>query len=80
MIFYFSTPENLGLRDYLKIIRLIYKRNCPTLFEALRLNQNWSFTQVETSARLGVESEPLGEMFVYRVKLKVRTKSTAALV
>ena len=35
MIFYFSIPENLGLRDYLKIIRLIYKRNCPTLFEAL---------------------------------------------
>ena len=39
MIFYFSTPENLGLRGYLKIIRLIYKHNCPTLFDALQYSQ-----------------------------------------
>ena len=29
------------------------------------LNQNWSFTQVESSARLRVESEPSDEMLVY---------------
>ena len=48
---------------------LIFQINSPCFsqFQSLQLgvNQNWSFTQVETSARLGVESEPLGEMFVY---------------
>ena len=27
----------MGLWGYVKIIRLIYKRNCPTLFDALLL-------------------------------------------